>query len=271
MSHNIITRMSLVPVVVHPVELDAEETLKYEWTDADPNAPYPHIIHPFEPGTFYSLVIDDERDPIGDVTIDVRARANFNPPSSPEGAHLSVYVAGQQVALFLRSDGFQCPSSAQQRVVTFSAAQWIAMRAGASTLEVKIYGRFSRPDDCPNRQAEFFVEYNVARDEVLTRDYAYMTFVTRHRTLVTGPGESTGVPHYHYAKMAVNRRTGKLVIVSESAADQHTRSGLGAAPADANGAQIDTRPIPGSLESVSTGEVPGQAVRFKAVGGCPLE
>jgi hypothetical protein len=93
-----------------------------------------------------------------------------------------------------------------------------------------------------------------------------------HKTVVANSMEEQGVPHYHQAEFAIDRRTGKLVVISKSGhtsgQDMITVSGGGMAPWDENGDPIPTRGLPGTFESVTTGRLKGNAVRFAAGGVC---
>lgn len=104
-------------------------------------------------------------------------------------------------------------------------------------------------------------------------NYTWRVFpVTNHKTLVANRSESRGTPHFHQGNFAINRRTGKLVIVSESHSglqNQATISGGGMGPANDDGTAIPTRSQPGTFESVSTGRLRGVVAEFKSDGECP--
>jgi len=273
-THNIITRIALTPVIVRTNETPPTETFEQWYSDGpfefDPTLISPLLDDQDDDFELYEFTITDTRPAVvgSEVTITVRARANFDDTD----AFVAVYVAGQQVGLLWRYDGWPCGNTGLRiGTVVLTAGQWNTLRGDADTVVVGMRPRFqiSLAHPCQLPQAKFWISYEVERS-VHTGYRAFATLATSHKTLVRGAGESLE-PHYHYAAFAGNRQTGKLIVDSVSAYDQHTLSGLGVARADSDGSQISGHPMPGSFCSISTGEVPGQAMRFKSVGQCAQE
>jgi len=253
---NLIETLSIVPVIYQPEVIVPTETLSDSLS-----------ISPLEHSQYYALPIDDQRAAQSDVTVTVVAKANF----AREDSRVGIHVNGILQREFFVSDGHDCLDTPDTGVLTIARSEWEELRElrpGEPAL-IEMWALFRYPETCPDRYAELSYDYLVEREGGPgPTGSAYCGLVSSHKTLVSGPTEPVGVEHWHHAEWAINRRTGKLIVVSESANAKRTVSGGGVAPADAEGDQISGRPLPGAWESRTTGELAGVAARFKTAGQC---
>lgn len=139
-------------------------------------------------------------------------------------------------------------------------------------IQTEVFGGPDFPAECPGSfhrlRVAFRQEYTEGQE---SENWTWFhTLGTTHNTLVANADEERGVPHVHKARFAINRRTGKYIVLSESEGGQITRSGCGVAPGDDDGERIPTRGLPGTIESVSTGRLKGRVVRLESDGSCIL-
>lgn len=271
--------MAIVPVVNKPRTSEAIIGHRYETTGDIPVAEYDPpsgtliIMTP-------QLALADR-----DVLFTFRAKGNFNYNGSQPGwVELSFLSADGTfhpwIRMFERANDF-C-QNVQVAQWALPASQWnlllgeFPQPVESLTLGLlRGFGNFACWAAFMSLTVEW--DYEIAPGTQENHTW-YVIPMTCHKTPVTSPGQPRGVPHYHPGEFTINRRTGKLMIATKSWSvitgdyePMMTLSGMGVAPADADGNQIPTRALPGTFESVTTGRLRGRVVRLAVDGGCPLE
>ena len=226
------------------------------------------------------LYVPDLNRPVSDVTITVRCRLNMF-AGVPVLNGINLKIAGQEVEPRWTPVGepVYC-NDISEAVWTLSVAQWWEdLIAGQNAVTIRAHSEgYIHLTDHPC--AGPFLSIDVGYLQSRTDPYEilptwHVGLATMHKTLVASRWEERGVPHYHEADFAIDRRTGKLVVISKSAGVSHqadsdmvTRSGFGVAQADAEGNQIPTHGLPGTFQSLTVGRLKGSVVRFAADGEC---
>lgn len=265
--------MAIVGTMISPEQIPILEEFSASLTEMVPPGSNDPVLT-----TNVRLLIPDLHPPVADVTITVAARGNFG-RGLPNYDGIELYIAEQFVSEF-QQGSFEDPVYCglfEPAPIVLSRDDWlgyVASQPAAQQDSVNVRAQLTCLGDnvftpCSAMWVSVAVAYRQARtdpDEVLST--WHIGLATMHKTLVANSWEPRGVPHYHEAEFAIDRRTHKLVVVSKSAEDMVTISGNGVAPADADGDQIPTRGLPGTFESVTTGRLKGSAVRFTADGTC---
>ena len=257
-SLKLIQPMSMVLVPMLPEVRLETGTLEYDTGD----------VHDFPQSTWIEfLTITDERDAISDVIISIEIIDNLADNSDL----VFVYLNSNPMGPFFTPDGLDCGGGRQYATHVMTADEFNEMRTiGWGYPDPRrIDGVFALWSNgggsCPTKLYRIQVSYDAVPLEQ-TAGYAYLQPWTNHLTQVAGPNERQGVPHYHAGQLRVDARTGKFVVVNESLDGKLTLGGFQATPADADGNQINTRPPPGSLECLTTGEVGGVVAKFHGDG-----
>jgi len=248
---NLITRMSMAPRVVYPAT--QPEQVMYNTGVLSGS--------PFDEATPQTFRLDAPPVAVSDVDLVVWARAML----------VQTY---QRVVLFLNGQaidqlwlgfgsGGACAEGGSMTERVIAQQVWNDNVDEGSDAELKFAISGNAPGDCPSSWIQMYLSYTYAKPGSVGT--SYVSWATYHKTLVTAPGETPGVPHHHLGEWRFDRRSGCLAVWNQSHRQRVTISGANVSPVSAS-----TRPGPACLESVCTGELGGVATRFVADGACGI-
>jgi len=254
-SLKLIQPMSMVLVPMAPGTRTSTEPVEVETSGTE--------IPQHTMGKYKVATIEDTRPAVGDVHITVTVICNL------ELANQRIYLilGNEWLTAMFASGGHTC--SYGEQTYEFDVSDTVfndARRDENGDIAItSFYFDSYRGAVCTAQMWRIRVEYAVESTEVVS-DTIYLQPWSNHLTRVAGPGETSGVPHYHAGRLRVNARTGKFVVVSESLDGKLTLGGFQATPAATDGTQISGRPSPGSAECLLTGEVGGVVTKLHGDG-----
>lgn len=283
---NTVHRFAMGLVVDRPDTTPLTESVLYDTGRVD----VPTSLPAPPEQTWHLLTIPNPLRALGDVMLTVRARGALVPYTYGVSVLLGPHVEGGLTFIDEFFDGDGMAFCAEQVApFTIPAQAWVdavehsaEFTGSTDSLQAWLHVRFSATDPyeyCSTAFAQMTFEYQrrIFDPADVTRTWAVQP-MSMHKTLVTGPGEESGVPRWKSGTLAINRRTRNLVMVTEcygvgskQGTHQQTVSGGGVGPADAEGEQIPTRALPGTFESVTTGRLQGRVVRLTSDGTGPYE